>query len=108
MMDEIESKAQEAVRENRVKMYVFKPSNRRLWVVVGRHGLYMVLPDSEYCTCNDFFFRVIGGEKPTCYHLLAVKRARREGKYTVIEKDDGLYRRVLETALGSGEAGRGD
>ncbi|MCS7126384.1 MAG: hypothetical protein NZ929_05700 [Aigarchaeota archaeon] len=98
-LHEIVSKALEAVREKRVKLYVFRPSNRKLWIVVGRHGYYMVLPDSGYCTCSDFFFRVISGEKPTCYHLAAVKKAREEKTYSIIEKEDRQYRKIINGSL---------
>lgn len=103
-MEEIDSKAFEAVRENRVKLYVFRPSGRRFWIVVGRHGYYLVLPDSEYCTCSDFFFRVISGEKSTCYHLAAVKKAREEKAYSIIEKDDRLYWKIIEMSFSTGQS----
>lgn len=97
--EELDSKALEAIRENRVKIYIFKPSGRKLWIVVGRHGRYLVLPRAEYCTCNDFFFRVISGEKPSCYHIIAVKKAIREETYSVVEKEDASYARILEDLL---------
>ncbi|MEM3399005.1 MAG: hypothetical protein QW724_05620 [Nitrososphaerota archaeon] len=97
--EELDYKALEAIREKRVKLYIFKPSGRRLWMVVGRHGRYLVLPKAEYCTCSDFFFRVISGEKPSCYHLLAVKKSLQEEKYSIIEKEDTSYMRILEDLL---------
>lgn len=93
--EEISQKAEEAVRENRVKLYLFKPSYRALWIVIGKHGRYLVLPDPEYCTCNDFFFRVLSEEKPTCYHILAVKKAIKEENYRTVEKEDKLYGKIL-------------
>jgi predicted nucleic acid-binding Zn finger protein len=100
--DELDSKALEAIRESRVKLYIFKPSGRRMWIVVGKHGRYLVLPDAEYCTCNDFFFRVMSGEKPSCYHILAVKKAVKEETYSIIEKEDTSYKRMLEDLLKEG------
>lgn len=95
MSEDILQKAEEAVRENRVKLYLFKPSGRTLWIVVGKHGRYLVLPDPEYCTCNDFFFRVLSEEKPNCYHILAVKKAVKEKIYRIVEKEDKLYIKIL-------------
>jgi len=104
--DELDSKALEAVRESRVKLYIFKPSGRKMWIVVGKHGRYLVLPDAEYCTCNDFFFRVISGEKPSCYHILAVKKAVKEETYSIIEKEDTSYKKMLEDLLKEGNRTR--
>ena len=104
--DKLDSKALEAVRESRVKLYIFKPSGRKMWIVVGKHGRYLVLPDAEYCTCNDFFFRVISGEKPSCYHILAVKKAVKEETYSIIEKEDTSYKKMLEDLLKEGNRTR--
>jgi len=84
----IQLEAERAVKERRVKLYIFKPSGRRRWIVVGRHGDYLVLPEAGYCSCHDFFFRVMSGEKPTCYHLIAVKLAKERNQYEVIEEED--------------------
>ncbi|HDD66712.1 MAG TPA: hypothetical protein ENG52_03720 [Nitrososphaeria archaeon] len=92
--------AENAVRAGRVKLYVFKPSGRRRWIVVGRHGEYLVLPDAGYCSCHDFFFRVMSGEKPTCYHLLAVKLARERNAYQLIEEDDRWHDTLMNEWLG--------
>lgn len=104
--DELGLKALEAIRENRVKLYIFEPSGRKMWVVVGKHGRYLVLPGAEYCSCNDFFFRVISGEKPTCYHLLAVRKAIEEEAYTIIRIGDASYIKIFEELL-SGKAENG-
>ena len=87
-MTSIQLEAERAVKERRVKLYIFKPSGRRRWIVVGRHGDYLVLPEAGYCSCHDFFFRVMSGEKPTCYHLIAVKLAKERNQYEVIEEED--------------------
>ncbi|MCL7383191.1 MAG: hypothetical protein LZ172_02335 [Thaumarchaeota archaeon] len=104
--DELDSKALEAIRESRVKLYIFKPSGRKMWIVVGKHGRYLVLPDAEYCTCNDFFFRVMSGEKPSCYHILAVKKAVKEETYSIVEREDTSYKKMLEDLLKEGDRTR--
>ena len=95
LMDE----AEKAVSEERVKLYIFKPSGRRRWIVVGKHQDYLVLPDAGYCSCSDFFFRVMSGEKPTCYHLIAVKLARKKKRYEVIEEDDEWHDTLMNEWL---------
>ena len=92
--------AEKAVRAGRVKLYLFEPSGRQRWVVVGRHGEYLILPDSGYCSCHDFFFRVMSGEKPTCYHLVAVKLARERGRYVVVKEKDSEHDALMNKWLG--------
>ncbi|MCX8187042.1 MAG: hypothetical protein N3F65_00315 [Nitrososphaeria archaeon] len=99
-MNAIEVEAERAVKEGRVKLYIFNPSGRRRWIVIGKHGEYLVLPGAEYCSCNDFFFRVMGGEKPTCYHLIAVKLAEEKGGYDEIEEEDGWHDILMNEWLG--------
>ncbi len=95
--------AENAVRAGRVKLHVFKPSGRRRWVVVGKHGEYLVLPEAGYCSCPDFFFRVMSGEKPTCYHLVAVKLAIERNQFKTVEKYDAEHDQLMECWL-KGEA----
>jgi len=64
-------KAFEALKENRVKKYVFKPSGRTVWIVVGKERDYLVMPEAEFCSCDDFYFRVIDKKIHLCYHLIA-------------------------------------
>ncbi|MEM1978157.1 MAG: SWIM zinc finger family protein [Candidatus Caldarchaeum sp.] len=85
----------EAVEQGRVKKYVFKPGDRIRWVVVGKKRDYLVLPESGYCSCEDFFFRVMSHEKPMCYHLVAVKIALLTDIYTVIEESVDWHDRFM-------------
>ena len=94
-MTSLLAEAENAVRAGRVKLYVFKPSGRRRWVVVGKHGEYLVLPGSGYCSCHDFFFRVMSGEKPTCYHLIAVRIAEERSRYELIEEKDSNHDKLM-------------
>jgi len=52
-------KAFEALKEGRVKKYVFKPSGRTVWIVVGKERDYLIMPKAEFCSCDDFYFRVL-------------------------------------------------
>jgi predicted nucleic acid-binding Zn finger protein len=85
------TKALEALKENRVKKYVFKPSNRVVWIVVGRERDYLIMPEAEFCTCDDFYFRVLDKKVHLCYHLIAQKIARNLGWFEVIDENDELY-----------------
>jgi predicted nucleic acid-binding Zn finger protein len=85
------TRAFEALKENRVKKYVFKPSGRVAWIVVGRERDYLLMPEAEFCTCDDFYFRVLDKKVHLCYHLIAQKIARALGWYETIEEHDELY-----------------
>ncbi len=84
-------KAWRAVEERRVKRYVFEPSGRTAWIVVGRESEYQVLPASGYCDCNDFYFRVVDGEAGLCYHLTAQRLAEALGAHDEVREDDEFY-----------------
>lgn len=87
--------AMEAVEKMLVKRYIFKPSGRVVWVVVGKNRDYLILLKAGYCSCDDFYFRVLSHEKPMCYHLLATKIAYEIGRYEEIHEDDSWYRRLM-------------
>ena len=84
-------KALELVGRNRVKRYVFKPSNIVRWVVNGHNNDYLLI-ESSFCTCKDFLFKAIMKKNiPSCYHLLAREIAERTNKFTEIVEEDQNY-----------------
>ncbi len=85
------TKALETLKENRVKKYTFKPSGRTVWIVVGRERDYLIMPEAEFCTCDDFYFRVLDKKIHLCYHLIAQKIARNLSWYESIEERDELH-----------------
>ncbi|MFB3888794.1 MAG: hypothetical protein ACE14S_04820 [Candidatus Bathyarchaeia archaeon] len=90
------TKALEALKENRVKKYTFKPSNRTVWIVVGRERDYLIMPEAEFCTCDDFYFRVLDRKIHLCYHLIAQKIARNLGWYETFEENDDLFQTLMQ------------
>jgi len=84
-------KAWEAVKGRNVKKYHFKPSGRTVWIVVGRERDYLVMPAADFCSCDDFYYRVMDGEAHLCYHLIAQKITESLGWYDLIEDNDDLY-----------------
>jgi predicted nucleic acid-binding Zn finger protein len=89
------TKALEALKENRVKKYTFKPSSKTVWIVVGRERDYLIISEAEFCTCDDFYFRVLDKKIHLCYHLIAQKIARNLGWYEAIEENDELYETLM-------------
>ncbi len=88
-------KAWQAVEQRRVKKYVFEPSGRTAWIVVGRESEYQVLPLSGYCDCSDFYFRVVDGEAGLCYHLTAQRLAEAMEAYDEVREDDEFYEQLM-------------
>jgi predicted nucleic acid-binding Zn finger protein len=85
------TRAFEALKENRVKKYTFKPSGRTVWIVVGRERDYLIMPEAEFCACDDFYFRVLDRKVHLCYHLIAQKLAKNLDWYGSVEEHDDLF-----------------
>jgi len=83
------AKALEALKEGRIKKYVFNPSGRVVWIVVGKRRDYLVMPAIDYCSCYDFYFQFDRGH--VCYHIIAQKLAEATGIFDAFEDDDQFY-----------------
>lgn len=90
------AKAWEALKGKRIKKYVFMPSSRIVWIVVGKERDYLVMPAVDFCSCDDFYFRVMDKEIHLCYHLIAQKMADALKWYDLFEEDDELYNFLME------------
>ncbi|MFX1510033.1 MAG: hypothetical protein ACFFBR_06980 [Promethearchaeota archaeon] len=89
-------KALQAVAQDLVKKYVFEPSGREAWVVVGKSRDYRVL-SQLYCDCEDFYINVIVKRKvDVCYHILAQALAEALELYSEIRVDDMRYEILRE------------
>jgi len=85
------TKALDALKEGRVKKYTFKPSGRVVWIVVGRERDYLIMPEAEFCTCDDFYFRVLDKKIHMCYHLLTQKIAQNLCWFDSVDAEDENY-----------------
>jgi len=85
------TKSLDALKEGRVKKYIFKPSGRTVWIVVGRERDYLIMPEAEFCTCDDFYFRVLDKKVHMCYHLLTQKIAANLGWFETLEENDECF-----------------
>jgi predicted nucleic acid-binding Zn finger protein len=84
-------KALQAVANDLVKKYVFEPSGRGAWIVVGRSREYPVLSEI-YCNCEDFYINVIVKRRAdVCYHILAKSLAEALGVFSEVRVDDMSY-----------------
>jgi predicted nucleic acid-binding Zn finger protein len=89
-------KAWELLKESRVKLYVFWPSGRVVWIVVGRDYEYIIYPVVGYCSCSDFYFAVMKGKALVCHHLIAQRLAEILSWYDLIVEEDMLYHSLME------------
>jgi len=90
------TKAWSLVTERRLKKYVFRPSGRAIWVAVGNSAEYLIYPHAGYCSCSDFYFRVLDEDTAVCYHVLAQKIAEVLGYYDVVLEEDEAYRELMD------------
>ena len=90
------TKAWEAINDGRIKKYIFEPSGRIAWIVIGKEREYLVMPAADFCSCDDFYFRVMDREVHLCYHLIAQKLAEALMWYDLINERDELYTSLME------------
>ena len=82
-----------------VKECRFLPSGKRLRAVGGKFGDEFVDPAKPYCSCSNFYFRVLGGREETCYHLISYMIAAKSGRVDVIEFSDEEYGPYLSATV---------
>lgn len=82
-----------------VKEHRFIPSGRVIRTVVGHLGDEFIDPEKPYCSCSDFFFRVMSGKAELCYHLLSYRIATEQGKVDVVTFDDEEYGQFYATVI---------
>lgn len=76
-----------AIQEGRVKLHQFLPSGRMIWTVVGRNDEYWLDPDSQYCSCQRFYY----GSGSACHHLMYQKEAAGASRETSIVFTDAEF-----------------
>ena len=89
-------KALKTVQNRLVSRYAFAPSRRIVWTVKGRSGEYQIMPKTNFCSCDDFYFRVMGYKRQFCYHIIAQKIAENLKLYNNYELRDREYDHVTE------------
>ncbi|MCP8318916.1 MAG: hypothetical protein L6N95_03710 [Candidatus Methylarchaceae archaeon HK01B] len=87
-------RAIELIEEKAVKKYIFTPSSRIIWIVKGKKDVYQVIPQSNFCSCDDFYFRVLDKKKQMCYHLVAQGLASALNLYETVDLSDHEYEKI--------------
>lgn len=88
--------ALERVDKRKVHRYRFRPSERTIWTVKGRKGVYQVIPETNFCNCNDYYFRVMDGKRALCYHIIAQKIASALGRFETSNLKDTQYSKITQ------------
>lgn len=91
-----------AVASGSVKVLLFQPSCKKLWVVIGKDSEYWTDPDLGFCSCKDYYFNTLSKGDP-CYHLKSVARAMEEGRAEAVEFSDDEYAQVLQAIADDSE-----
>jgi predicted nucleic acid-binding Zn finger protein len=86
----------ELVEKRKVHRYKFKPSGRTIWTVKGRKGVYQAIPETNFCNCDDYYYRVMDGQRALCYHIIAQKIASSLGKYETSDLRDAQYSKITQ------------
>ena len=89
-------KAFTLVRNGAVKCYLFKPSGRVIWEVTGRKSSYQVMPHTDFCSCDDYYFRVMNSKKQLCYHIIAQRIALALNEFEKEDHHDLDYGKVTK------------
>jgi len=84
------------IKAKQVKKYIFSPSGRVIWSVKGRKAEYQVIPDSNFCSCDDYYFRVIDRKRQLCYHIIAQRLADALEEYDLEKLPDSSYSKITE------------
>jgi predicted nucleic acid-binding Zn finger protein len=56
----------------------------------------MIFPDAGFCSCEDFYFRVLDREIHLCYHLIAREMSEALGWFDCLEERDELYQGLMK------------
>ncbi len=96
-------KARELVRRKRILRLVH--GNRYIFIVLGFSGDYVAIP-GIFCSCKDYELNVVlRGNRPSCYHLLAIDIALRENAVRDVHVDDiNLFRSIIYECIYSGRS----
>ncbi len=92
-------KAVDAVFSGDVKRHIFTPSGRTIYTVVGSNADEFIDPDKPYCSCSNFFFRVMSGKAEYCYHLLGYEIAQEAKKIEQVTFSDEEYIHFLRAVI---------
>ena len=93
-----ESKVDAVISVGSIRRLLFMPSERVLWIVVGKDNEHWADPELGFCTCKDYYFKALSGGSE-CYHLKSVRRAMEGSRHNTIQFDDAEYVQLLQALV---------
>ena len=97
-MDEKSKKMKSIISENRIKLHLFEPSQRKIWTVVGKNKEHWLDPGLNFCSCSGFYFGMLKN-KTYCYHIESIDIAIKEKKFETIKFSDEEYDAFISSVL---------
>lgn len=75
--------------------YLYKPSNRSIWITLGEKCEHIIYP-KLYCSCHDFYKSVIIKRKRVfCKHILAQIISEALKLYKEVELEDVEFKKLV-------------
>lgn len=90
------AKAMDAALAGSVKRHKFLPSGRCIYTMVGSNADEFIDPDKPFCSCESYFYAVLGAKVRYCYHILGYKIAQESGLIREVQFDDEEYDSFLK------------
>lgn len=79
-----------------ITKYVYKPSNRTIWVALGENCEHLIY-SKLFCSCQDFYKNVIIKRKRNfCKHILAQIICEDLNIYHQLELEDEDFKNLIE------------
>ncbi|TXT63549.1 MAG: hypothetical protein BAJALOKI3v1_350022 [Promethearchaeota archaeon] len=74
--------------ERGITKYIYKPSNRVLWIALGIEKEHLIYP-KLYCSCRDFYKEVvINRNRKFCKHIVAQAASVSLNEFDYVELED--------------------
>ena len=79
-----------------ITKYNYRPSNRIIWVALGKDCEHMIYP-KLYCSCQDFYKNVVIQRKRSfCKHLVAQSICEGSGDFRELDLQDEDFSTFVE------------
>lgn len=76
--------------------YLYKPSNRSVWIALGEKSEHIIYP-KLYCSCQDFYKSVVIKRKRVfCKHILAQIISEALKLYKEVELEDAEFKKLVK------------
>ena len=78
-----------------ITKFIYKPSNRIVWVALGENCEHIIYP-KLYCSCQDFYKNVVVKRKQNfCKHILAQVICEELNNFHLFELEDVEFKNLI-------------